>query len=284
MAFSDHISACNNHDPGKYIPFVIDGQTVGWVRPGFARELARWHEVMELAPGVLRLATPPGEVEARSRPLAVVLGEMSAQGLISPLLGELFPVTTGDRDRQMLLIDRAAVTYFGIKAFGQHINAFVRDGDEIRMWVGRRAADRIRFPGKLDHLVAGGLPWKISLERNLVKECWEEAGVPKNLALRAVSTGTVTYAADTDNGLKPDTIYCYDLELPGNFQPVCNDGEVQEFHLWPLEKVMEIVRDSEQFKLNCNLVIIDFLIRHGYIGPDEKGFTDLVTGLHPELP
>lgn len=284
MAFSDHIKACNNHDPGKYIPFVIDGQTVGWVRPGFARELARWHEVMELAPGVLRLATPPGEVEARSRPLAGVLGEMSAQGLISPLLGELFPVTTGDRDRQMLLIDRTAVTYFGIRAFGQHINAFIRDGDEIGMWVGRRADDRIRFPGKLDHLVAGGLPWKISLEKNLVKECWEEAGVPENLALRAVSTGTVTYAADTDNGLKPDTIYCYDLELPGDFQPVCNDGEVQEFHLWPLEKVMEIVRDSEQFKLNCNLVIIDFLIRHGYINPDEKGFTDLVTGLHPELP
>ena len=284
MAFLDHIRACNNHDPGKYLPFVIDDQTVGWVRPSFARQLARWHEVMEFAPGVLRLATPSGEVEARSRPLAGVLGELSAQGLMSPLLGELFPVTTGDRDQQMLLIDRAAVPYFGIKAFGQHINAFVRHGDEIAMWVSRRAADRIRFPGKLDHLVAGGLPWKFSLEKNLVKECWEEAGVPENLALSAVSTGTVTYAADTEKGLKPDTIYCYDLELPSDFQPVCNDGEVEEFHLWPLEKVIEIVRDSEQFKLNCNLVIIDFLIRHGYIGPDEKGFTDLVTGLHPELP
>ena len=284
MVFSDHIRACNNHDPGKYIPFVIDGQTVGWVRPDFARQLARWHEVMELQPGLLRLATPPGEVEARSRPLAGVLGEMAAQGLMSPLLGELFPVTPDERDRQMLLIDRAAVPFFGVRAFGQHINAFVRDGDGIRIWVARRAADRIRFPGKLDQLVAGGLPWKISLEKNLVKECWEEAGIPENMALGAVFTGTVTYVAETDKGLKPDTIYCYDLELPGDFEPVCTDGEVEEFYLWSLERVVKTVRDTNEFKLNCNLVIIDFLIRHGYIGADEEEFKDLVTGLHPELP
>ena len=48
------------------------------------------------------------------------------------------------------------------------------------------------------------------------------------------------------------------------------DGEVGEFMLWPIEKVAEVVRDTFEFKFNCNLVIIDFLIRHGVLDPDSE--------------
>jgi len=44
------------------------------------------------------------------------------------------------------------------------------------------------------------------------------------------------------------------------------------------------VRDSEAFKPNCNLVIIDLLIRHGSLRPDMAGYAELVTALHPPLP
>ncbi|MCH6589381.1 MAG: DUF4743 domain-containing protein, partial [Proteobacteria bacterium] len=30
----------------------------------------------------------------------------------------------------------------------------------------------------------------------------------------------------------------------------------------------------------CALVVIDFLIRHGFIGPDDPEYVDLVGGLH----
>ena len=40
-----------------------------------------------------------------------------------------------------------------------------------------------------------------------------------------------------------------------------------------------IVRDSDEFKLNCNLVVIDFLIRHGWIDPRSPEYLALVLGL-----
>ena len=47
---------------------------------------------------------------------------------------------------------------------------------------------------------------------------------------------------------------------------------------------METLEAGASFKLNCNLVIIDFLIRHGYISPEHEDYLFLVNGLHPSLP
>jgi 8-oxo-dGTP pyrophosphatase MutT (NUDIX family) len=284
MSYLDHIRACNRHDLSAFIPFYIDGVAVGRVRPAFARALEPWGNLFFLGPDRLEMTLPPGDIEQRSGPLAEVLETLVAQGTLNHLHGEQYVVTPADREQGMVLIDRAAAARFGIRAFGQHVNGFVRSRDGLKLWVGRRAADRINFPGRLDHLVAGGLPWGIGMQDNLVKECWEEAGIPESLARQAVPVGAVTYTIETKQGLKPDTLYCYDLELPEDFQPRCTDGEVSGFYLWPLERVMETVRESDDFKLNCNLVIIDFLIRHGYLGPERGDYQELVTGLHPVLP
>ena len=59
------------------------------------------------------------------------------------------------------------------------------------------------------------------------KECWEEAGVPKELAAQARPVGAVSYAAMQRAGLKRDVLFCYDLELPLDFVPtpqVCLQG------------------------------------------------------------
>ena len=63
--------------------------------------------------------------------------------------------------------------------------------------------------------------------------------------------------------------------------PVAADGEVDEFMLWPLEQVAETVRETSEFKFNCNLVILDFLVRHGFLDPDtEPDYTEICRGLH----
>lgn len=41
------------------------------------------------------------------------------------------------------------------------------------------------------------------------------------------------------------------------------DGEVESFELWPLARVAETIRTTEEYKPNVALVIIDFLIRCG---------------------
>ena len=119
-----------------------------------------------------------------------------------------------------------------------------------------------------------------------MKECEEEAAIPTDIARRARAVGAISYALETDVGFRPDLIFNFDLELPETFSPVNTDGEVEEFYLWSIEQVMETVRDTDAFKFNCALVVIDFLVRHGYIAADDPDYSDIVEGLRsrPEPP
>ena len=284
MRFLDYVLACNSFDLNQYLPLLIDGRCMGHMRPAAVEAVLEFDHMFRRTAEGVELTTEGEGIRERSEPLGEVLQTLVERGALSHLHGEQYPATPGGRHQAWVLIDRAAAPFFGIRAFGQHLNGYVGDGQDLRLWIGRRSADRRNFPGKLDHLVAGGLPYGIGLEQNLLKECWEEAGLEPALARDARPVGTVTYCTSSQRGLKPDTLYCYDLQLPEEFEPRCTDGEVEGFELWPIKQVMEAIREDEVFKLNCNLVIIDFLIRRGYIGPEDEDYEALVTGLHPSLP
>ena len=46
----------------------------------------------------------------------------------------------------------------------------------------------------------------------------------------------------------------------------------------------ETVRDTTEFKYNCNLVLIDFFVRHGLLPADDPQFFAIVEGLHAAEP
>ncbi|MCP5416799.1 MAG: DUF4743 domain-containing protein [Chromatiaceae bacterium] len=284
MKYRDYIDQCNRHRLADFLPLTFGQQKIGYLRRPFVQTISAWDGLFSVTADGVELIAPGEGIEERSRGWNQMLVEMAQQGSLEYLTGEPYPVTPGGRAQALFVIDRAAAPLFGVRAFGQHVNGFVRHAGGLHLWVGKRSADRKNFPGKLDHLVAGGLPYAVTLEANLIKECREEAGIPAALARRAISTGAITYVAESSRGLKPDTIYCYDLELPAEFQPRCTDGEVEKFELWPIARVMEVLETGPEFKLNCNLVIIDFLIRHGYIPPDHEDYLYLINGLHPGLP
>lgn len=114
---------------------------------------------------------------------------------------------------------------------------------------------------------------------NLIKECEEEAGIPLSLSNQAMSVGAVSYVDVDGYRYKRDVLFCYDLELPGDFIPKNQDGEVESFKLIPVENVANVIRRTQFFKPNCSLVIMDFLFRHGYIGPECLGYLDLLQSL-----
>ena len=69
-------------------------------------------------------------------------------------------------------------------------------------------------------------------------------------------------------GLRRDRLYCYDLDLPEDFVPHAADGEVESFELWPATRVVAAMRDTDDFKFNVPLVLIDCCVRHGLLaGP-----------------
>ena len=120
-------------------------------------------------------------------------------------------------------------------------------------------------PSKLDHIVAGGVPAGLTPAETLVKEAAEEAAIPASLASLAVPVATITYAMERPEGLRRDLLFCYDLEVPAEFRPEATDGEVEAFELWPIARVMQTVRDTDEFKFNVNLVLIDLFRRQGLI-------------------
>lgn len=279
MSFLDRIRECNTHDLANFRPFVVAGQRVGSVRHAFAETLGRFSDVFDISRDAVRLSDRLGTFEARSDALDAVVRKLEAEGRIKGRRDEYYPVSTSFSGPPLAKIERAAIPPFGLRAYGVHMNGFVRKADGIHMWIGRRAKDKHTYPGQLDNTVAGGQPMGIGLLDNLVKECKEEAAIPEALARRAVPIGAITYCMEAEDGLKPDVQFCYDLELPADFVPRNTDGEIDEFMLWPIAKVAEVVRDTNEFKFNCNLVIIDFLVRHGLIEPEHPDYLEIVAGL-----
>ncbi|MBL8838091.1 MAG: DUF4743 domain-containing protein [Alphaproteobacteria bacterium] len=283
MSFRDRIAACNRYDLSQFRPVFVDDAPIGWVRHDLVPRLAAFPDALIVDDVSVRLAPQLDTHDARTAAMARVARALDADGTIAGWRGELFPVATHFGAPELFRIERAAASLFGIRAAGVHLNGFVRKNDGLHLWIGRRALDKPTYPGKLDHMVAGAQPAGLSLRENLVKECDEEAGVPEALARRAVSVGAISYILANEGGLKRDTLFCFDLEVPADFVPRNRDGEIAEFTLRPAAEVMEIVRDTDDFKLNCNLVIIDFLIRHGIIGPEEPDYLDLLADLHGSL-
>lgn len=277
--FLRHVRACNSHDLSGFRPFSVAGVMVGQVRVAFMEQLLALG--LPFVPDAGGLALHPGLTapEARTQAVAAALDRLVADGTLPRLRREMYAVSESWGRPVLMELDRAAIPFFGITAHGLHVNGFVRKPDGLHLWVGKRAMDRGVAPGQYDNLVAGGQPAGLSLTDNLVKEAWEEAGLPAEMALKAVPVGTVTYLMEQDKGLKPDILFLYDLELPADFVPRNTDGEVERFELWPLDRVAASVRDSDDWKFNVNLTVIDFLIRHGWLTPDHPDYLDLCRGL-----
>jgi hypothetical protein len=279
MSYLDHIENCNRHDLSRYGPLDLGRTRIGWVRKDRIAGLLAISDAFEQNGAGLRLSDRLDSPDARTQAVTAAMQQLERNGELT-LRGEAYRVNERWGAPQLMTVDRGAVTYLGIQAYGVHLNGFVRRADGLHLWVGKRAHDKAVAPGKLDNIVAGGQPAGLTLVDNLVKECAEEADIGEALARQAKPAGAITYLMEGPDGLKPDVMFCFDLELAPDFTPRNTDGEIAEFQLWPVRRVAETIRDTDAFKFNVNLVIIDFLLRHGILHPDsEPDYLRLVGGL-----
>ena len=215
---------------------------------------------------------------------------------------ELFAVREGFHTPPQLLIERAAAVLFGVSAYGVFLNGYTCEGGggsdggtgagnghPTHVWIGIRDESKATWPGRMDCMVAGGLAAGMLPREAMVMECAEEAGIPNELAatMRAVSAVSYTGFNDDEWGLKPDQLFCFDLEVPIGYIPVPVDGEVQSFRKVPIPELVKMLAvkvtqedDSDNlWKPNTGVVLIDFLVRHGAIDANEAGYLELLHGL-----
>ncbi|KAK2460837.1 hypothetical protein APHAL10511_007307 [Amanita phalloides] len=188
-------------------------------------------------------------------------------------------------------MERSACALFGMVTYGVHMSIYqekVVGGERhLYLWVPTRARTKSTWPGYLDNTVAGGIPSGMSAFDALVKECMEEASIEAEVARKHVlAAGAISYFFRTSAGwLQPEVEFVYDLAIPDGvestpFLPKPLDGEVEKFEFLDQDELITRLR-AGLFKPNCALVIIDLLIRRGYITPDnEPDFLLIITRLH----
>lgn len=279
MSLLDRIRECRRWDSRRYRPFRIEGRNVGWIAADFAGRLRGFPDVFAVSAEAVDLHAGLAGFERRSAAVEQVLLQLKAEGLVPGWRNEAYSVGADFYAPALMRMERAAVPLFGVRAYGVHVSGFVGRGDALRLWVGKRSPNKQTAPGKLDHLVAGGQPMGISLMDNVIKEGAEEASLSAALARTARPVGFVSYITERSEGLRNDICFAYDIELPESFQPRNTDGEIESFSLWPIAEVRQRMAETEDFKFNVALVNIDFLVRHGYLSPDEPGYVDIVEGL-----
>ena len=279
MSFLDRITTCQQWTPADYRPFVIGSAQYGRVRHGFAGRLAGFPEVFEVSDRAVRLSDRLADARSRSSAVAEVLARLREAGAFYQWRDEVYPVTARWGTKPVMVMERGAVPAFGVRAYGVHMNGLVEGPDGLQVWVARRSRSKATAPGKLDQLVAGGQPHGLGLRDNLIKECQEEAGIAPDLARQALPVGMISYLCERPEGLRDDIAFCFDLALPADFDPVNRDGEVESFQLWPVQQTMSVVRDSDDFKFNCALVLIDLFLRRGLIPADDPDYQRIVEGL-----
>ncbi|CAI9744282.1 nudix hydrolase 20, chloroplastic-like isoform X1 [Octopus vulgaris] len=291
--FMDLINKCNRMEipdvaPSQCMPFIIEGSQVGLIPKSFWKHLETYSDVFYLEStekygDCIRLHHFPS-VEERSRKVEGVLKDLRGKKIFKKLQGwrdEEYAVRTSYTSPTLMNIERAGINIFGIPSYGTHMNGYTYSADgKLMMWIGRRSATKPTWPGKLDNLSAGGLPVNMSVLECMKKECQEEASIDESLLEKLIPAGSVSYMYGTQDGLYPETQFVYDLELPPDFAPKNADGEMSNFYLLTIDEIKKKILE-EDFKPNCGLVILDFLIRMGIITPDtEPRYLEIVELLH----
>ena len=229
--------------PELYVPLFAGRARVGWLRPELAARLGSWPAVFASSPEKVALLKPEA--------LSPVVEQLAEEGFIPGWRNERYRIADSFE------VERAAARPFGFATAAVHVNGIVADS----MWLARRAETKPTDPGMLDNLVGGGLTSGLSVEEVLVKEAWEEAGIAAELARRAKRGGTLELLREVPEGVQCERIHVYDLELPRDFAPKNQDGEVAEARLVPLEEALHLARDTEEMTVDAALVVLDYFSR-----------------------
>ncbi|HTL74731.1 MAG TPA: DUF4743 domain-containing protein [Casimicrobiaceae bacterium] len=258
--------------------FEAAGTALGLVDDARAARLARFG-CFDVTPEAVVLDSGLATAQARSAAIADVAATLRSEGALPAWRDELYTVAPQFDAPPLFRIERGAARYFGVRTYAAHVNGIVRDGDETRMWIARRSLQKAVDPGLLDNLVGGGIAAGMRVDETVAKEAWEEAGIDATTVRAARPVGVVHAVRILFDGLQRETLFVHDLALPRTFVPSNQDGEAVGHRLVSLAEAARIVateNNDDEATLDASLVILDYLVRHGAIRPDQPRFAALV--------
>jgi 8-oxo-dGTP pyrophosphatase MutT (NUDIX family) len=231
----------------------------------FDRVFVREGDQLAFAPG---LRTP----QARTEALESVTRTLAREGALTAWRDERYAAAPAFTAAPAFLVERAAARYLGIHTFAAHANGLVlNDRGAARVWLARRSAGKAIDPSMLDNLVGGGIAHGEAPGVTLVREAWEEAGIPPETARTARRVGELYVERAVPDGFQRETIFAYDLALAPSFVPANQDGEAVEHRLVDFSEAARLASlhdGPDVVTIDASLVTLDCLLRHGAIPRD----------------
>ena len=269
----------------RYRPLRVDGRVAGWLDDARLARLAAWSDVFESRwRCVFASSRGLADADARTRALERVARTLAAEGLLTAWRDERYAVAPEFGAPPWFLLERAAARYFGMHTYAAHVNGLVRRGDDIAMWIARRSPTKSIDPAMLDNLVGGGIAAGQSVASTVIKEAWEEAGIPRAPRHAGGARGhgaplpRATGRPAARDDLRPRPV------AARRFHSGCQDGEVVDHRLVPLRDVGALIANEtgpDVVTADASLVIVDCLLRHGMIAADAPDSFALEALRHP---
>ena len=269
-----------------YRPLLVGGTSMGLVDDDRAARLAGF-DCLRVTPGAITLDAALASCDARSAALAEIALALREEGALPAWRDELFAVAREFGAAPLLRIERGAARYFGVRTWAAHVNGVVEKEGGTRMWFARRSPMKGVDPGLLDNLVGGGIAAGFRVDHTVVKEAWEEAGIPAHIARAARAAGLLHSCKRTFDGLQRETIFVHDLALPSDFVPANQDGEAVEHRLVDLAEAARLITQASgagEVTQDASLVVLDYLLRHGEFRPDQPRYEAVAALLHRDSP
>ncbi|KAH8598191.1 thiamine pyrophosphokinase [Bisporella sp. PMI_857] len=203
---------------------------------------------------------------------------------LSSWRGEAFPLRAAHGE-QVLDMDGSGAGILRFPGGGVHMIGYFNTKDGLRYWIPRCAQTKLSYPGMLDNTVGGSLQSGEDPVECIIREADEEASLSQDFTRQHVKSSRVLSFQmaqwdDGDPGFQAQLMYLYEIELPEGLILKPNDEEVDSFSVMTLDEIKDALAKGE-FKLNCAMTWIAYMIRHGYITPEnEKNLVEIEARLH----
>src|SRR5919201_3843335 len=119
MSLLRHVIRCNEYRPERFLPLLHGVTRIGLVRRDNAEALRRFPEVFAVAGDAVRLVAR-GDFAALSAAVDRVVERLVADGLLPKWRNEFFAVAPRWGAAPLFKLDRGAVSFFGVRAYGVH--------------------------------------------------------------------------------------------------------------------------------------------------------------------
>jgi len=235
---------------GTFLPLLVGDCQVGLVSPSVTTHLSHYPNVFNVTDKSVTLSDSLVTVEDRNEGVDRVLCDLREKNIFLALNGwrnERYEIRPKFNEKPLMMIERSATPLFGVRQYGVHINGQVNHSKKgLCLWLQRRSPTKQTWPNMWDNFVGGGLSEGHSVLETAIKEAEEEANVPKPLAKAGLKpAGTVSFFHQTKRGLHPNTEFVFDLDLPEEFTPSNNDGEVSDWRLVPVTDIISVITSQE---------------------------------------